>query len=1236
MAEDRSESFAFNPLRAAPAIVGEAVKDIGELGSDALELVYGKERTDIIEGALSDALKFIDDNLDRTKAGEATTKFLGETFFPEDKDLSITEGVVKDIGSFFVPYTGALKLMKGIKATSKLGKATKYGTAGVAADVIAKDEDEQYLKGIMDYVGAKGKSKEVDELVAKLDINPNDTVSERLLKQTIDTLALGIPTTLVFGMLTKAGSKTIGKVKAIKNKIATPVTNTANNIASNVKVVQQSPGQFLQQGKMTSAIAKINTLAGRLLRSKTAMPDQLFKAFIKKNKYAEAKELLVKKDASDLEKVIKKEQKGLDDAGIEALRTDVNRLLQGNKPLGALSQELIDITKKLRQNIDNQSEHIRDTLNLSKKSKLGLAIDKNLKSYITRSYEFYTNPSWAKKLQKGVRGETNDADTIDRINDMRDYLKKLNPTLNDSQIDVALDTFIDRVTKKGSGSSIIKDMMGFNSGGVPLKVLKGRKLNPNSPDDKKLMNFLGEVKDPYRNYVETMRSLNQTVAKAEYFKDIKKFVDENLGQNIKLGAFIPSLGISSKLKVDLPTAFSRILKASDSQFDTKQNLGTIVAKEMGAVGGDGTAFGLNKYVTTDVLHDMIATGIDRFEPTNLLGKNYVTKILKPLGESSAITRAAGITQAFETVFDHTAHFINTYGMFQTLASNGHIFRGKEAVKSAKTLFAKMANGDKKSLEYFAKAKQEGVVDSSVNAEIVRRNLDIFDEDLGLKGPGKRLKKAGDIAKKAFIRTPQEFYGLTDDFGKLTALQAEQKSYQKALNLTDDEAFKYAAEVVRNTMPSYTTAIPLVRSILSRNPIIGTYATFPAEILRTNFNIIRIAKRDIEKGIATGNVELIKIGARRLSGLAATTVGLDYAFNRNNEDEITGMGVTKESQKGINQLVSSWQKNTQKAYLEPIYEGQGGEIFTKYVDSGSLDANHYTKNIVKFVLGKVLAGKDVSETELNDMFYDRLQEIASPYYSTKFLAKSFGEIMYGVDENGRPVTKEEALTNLGKVVTPGTVKNLYKALITAKRAEEKAEFDKLPIASTASGYPIVYEDEKYFNRTGIRKQKMNVSKSVGYFLYNEVQGLKEPIKSFQSTLKRFPSKVYTQEDIDEVVKAYLDSQVERKELMRQFSDRLKLVKNIQYYKKEGDKIFKKRFGLEKILQANARMGRRKIDKDILYALADGKNGEGFFIPDRVVNKNNIITIIKDKRFPPELVKQLAAVQSQITGARLRDE
>ena len=84
MAEDRSESFAFNPLRVIPAAIGEAGKDIAELGSDALELVYGKKRTDIIEGKLSDAINFID-NLDKTKVGEATTDFLSKTFFLKKK-----------------------------------------------------------------------------------------------------------------------------------------------------------------------------------------------------------------------------------------------------------------------------------------------------------------------------------------------------------------------------------------------------------------------------------------------------------------------------------------------------------------------------------------------------------------------------------------------------------------------------------------------------------------------------------------------------------------------------------------------------------------------------------------------------------------------------------------------------------------------------------------------------------------------------------------------------------------------------------------------------------------------------------------------------------------------------------------------------------------------------------------------------------------------------------------------
>ena len=1216
--EKKLQPFLPDPFRVVPAAIGEAGKDLADLGSDALELVYGKERTDKIEGALSGALKFIDDTLDKTAVGKAATQALEKTFYP--KDLNVVEELGKEIGSYLVPGTAASKLLKAGKATTRLGKFAKYGTAGVIADVIAKDEDEQYLKEMMDLVGLKGKSKEVDELVAKLDINPDDTVSERLLKQTIDSTGLavtvGIPTSLALGLFKFGGSKAIGKYKALKkDKITTPVTNTADNVASNVEVIQQSPGQFLQRGKLISAAGKINTKLGRILSSKASMPDKVFNAYIRKNKYAEGKELLVKQGAKDLEEAIKNQTKSLDDAAKEVVRTDVNKVLQGQTPVGQLSQEVTDITKRLRRNIDIQSNNLKNILNLSDKNKLGIAIDKNLNSYITKSYEFYTNPAWAKKLKKGLRGDLdniNDTDTIDRINDMRTYLQKINPTLTSSQIDGVLDKFIDGVTKKTSGQyDTLTGIMGFSAGGKPIKIFKQRKAL-----DDRLINFLGEVKDPYRNYIETMRNLNKGIAKAQYFKDIKKFADENLGQEIKLGGLIPSIGIG-KFNVKLPTASTKILK--ENQIGLNNSIGDIVAKEMGVLGGDGKAFGLNKYMTTDMFSEMVERGIDTFDTNMAVGSGFLNALKR------TVQRTAGVTQAAETVYDHTAHMVNMFGMFQTLATNGHIFRGKEFAKAAKTVYQKaFLKKDPEALKFFAKAKEKGVVDSSVSAEMVRRNLDVLDENLAESGIKRRLRKAG--------RIPSEFYGLTDDFGKLTALQAEIKSYKKALNLTDDEAFDYAAEVVRNTMPSYTTAVPLVRKI-AQTPFFGTYATFPAEILRTNFNIVKTGLNDLTNGITTGNKDLALIGLRRLSGAAATTAGIDYVFNRNNEDEFTGMGVTKESQKGINHLVSDWQKSTSKYYTSPIYEDKKGKIRTSFVDSGSLDANQYTKNIVKGVMGKVLSGGNVSETELEDKFDNAFTEMYSPFVSEKFLFGALLNLYRGRDENGRELTTKQAMINVGKVFVPGTAKSAYR-LYKAAEAEEKARYDGLPIASNDRGYPIKFEDEFQHFYSGIRTSNMDVTKSVGTFIYNENQKLKQPIKQFTNDLRGYDSKVYTQSDIDKIVDMYLDSQIEKKKLMRQFSDRLNTIKNIEYYSKQGSNAVKKRFGIEKIIEANTGMGRKKIDDSVLYALQDGEDGTGFFMPDNVLNTPMIMTILKDKKLPPELLDALINVQGQLTGTRIR--
>ena len=228
------------------------------------------------------------------------------------------------------------------------------------------------------------------------------------------------------------------------------------------------------------------------------------------------------------------------------------------------------------------------------------------------------------------------------------------------------------------------------------------------------------------------------------------------------------------------------------------------------------------------------------------------------------------------------------------------------------------------------------------------------------------------------------------------------------------------------------------------------------------------------------------------------------------------------------------------------------------------------------MGKVLSGGNVSETELEDKFDNAFTEMYSPFVSEKFLFGALLNLYRGRDENGRELTTKQAMINVGKVFVPGTAKSAYR-LYKAAEAEEKARYDGLPIASNDRGYPIKYEDEFQHFTTGIRTSNMDVTKSVGTFIYNE---------------------------------------------------------NQKFYSKQGSNAVKKRFGIEKIIEANTGMGRKKIDDSVLYALQDGEDGTGFFMPDNVLNTPMIMTILKDKKLPPELLDALINVQGQLTGTRIR--
>ena len=197
----------------------------------------------------------------------------------------------------------------------------------------------------------------------------------------------------------------------------------------------------------------------------------------------------------------------------------------------------------------------------------------------------------------------------------RVHISRTNPDLTPTQIDGILMNIIDR-GKKDDSFNILGELIENGFGGPATKVLKARK-----DLDKPILDFLGEVKDPVRNFTETMTNQNKLIAKARYLKDVKNFAEQNLGREVKLGGLFPFLPRST-------TTFLRKAEFTP-EMDVRESLESLAQKELGAFGSGGQTVGLNRFVTTKEFTDMLDKGIDTFSVDNPVGKGWLHLFAKP-------------------------------------------------------------------------------------------------------------------------------------------------------------------------------------------------------------------------------------------------------------------------------------------------------------------------------------------------------------------------------------------------------------------------------------------------------------------------------------------------------------------------------------------------------------------------------------------------------------------------------
>jgi hypothetical protein len=132
---------------------------------------------------------------------------------------------------------------------------------------------------------------------------------------------------------------------------------------------------------------------------------------------------------------------------------------------------------------------------------------------------------------------------------------------------------------------------------------------------------------------------------------------------------------------------------------------------------------------------------------------------------------------------------------------------------------------------------------------------------------------GSYGKKAdeIFKGIENTYVATDDFYKINYFLKELETLKlSSPDVADDILEAQAARIVQNTMPNYDR-VPKGIKALKDLPL-GSFVSFPAEIIRTSGNILRQASSEI----TSGNKVLQKRGAQRLAGFFISAAGWEIA------------------------------------------------------------------------------------------------------------------------------------------------------------------------------------------------------------------------------------------------------------------------------------------------------------------------------------------------------------------------
>jgi len=994
-------------------------------------------------------------------------------------------------------------------------------------------------------------------------------------------------------------------------------------------------------------LANINTIAGRWFTSTAALPTVIARAARQRSNGTKAAQMKIESSLDNL-KSIQKKEKISESAVARFINNNDDTLIKSEK--GEASETLNKLNEIKKDIFDNQEkintlagkktdeELMREAKSLSTKSSQDEAeIFKNLREkenkigvafgedggYYFRTYEASYNPKYLKEIENALSANgIPKSEFIIKVQDFKQALRE-HPDFkkaNEGKLDDTVLNLVNRLSKDDTTLfdqpfKIIEDFLGSTA-----TTKSGTRVGRRKKIDAALLNLLGEVKDPYTKISNTLSKQNRIISELQYVDDVNKFfqniLTKNSDVNLNLG------GLVNALPTTQARASRKELRGTTSQSLNKLYEDIFGVDQVKKLNTNSSNLPKEIYVDPN-MDKLIRQGLDSVFPSSNKNSGGVGNAIW-----SGLQQAAAFGQSTQTILDYPAYAINAYGAVQNLIASGHLFN-KVAWKSLRRSGQEMRKGirnkDPEVLQYITKLKRDGVIDSDLTSEMIIRNLN---------------QNSGTMAGGPFVQTYKKgmeklsrAYGSPDTYAKIIAHKSETAALKKIFpKKSADEIFEMASDRVINTMPTYGAANPAAR-FLGRIPF-GTYALFPTEMLRTTKNIIKYAVKDIKEGVATGNKAQVTNGMRKVVGLGATGAGIGAAVDTNN----TMYGITEDDKRALDAAAPDWGKGGNPLFLEGIAEDSQGRIITRNVRSANFDAQDYLKVPLRLMTGKILAGDNVTDLEIDDAIKAMGSSILGPYTNTKFIYEALANVVTGVDlETGRSIYSKfgedagfstenikTAILELGGSLIPGSIEPLIKY----SESSDAAEVTKDGKGLSKSGFPLRENDIITWATSGIRPSTIDVKKSISYSLSNQIKDMAQSKKAFQNLIRTMKVKDYSKpENMQSLLDMYKEYQDKKFRSSQRLAEKISLFKNITYTNKSGER---RKFGLEQVIMAATNDGYYDNKKDIeTIALANAELDNyrrGIFLPDDINNSESFVKLLTDKGVPLSIFKQLADINN----------